>query len=222
MTITMDTSELDRILKNTAAFCDGFIAGSEAGLPQLLAEIGEVVHEALGLWMDSMAAGNHAALHHVYEWYQTGSAGARLFDYDYSVGGNTIVFVGETQSSSSVPNRAPWPFYNKADVMESGGGVTIYPVNVTYLHWDDFYTTGPVHVKNSGGAATTGSWVRYTEKFFYEYVSQGLLATMLAELQTADEFLASFAAGALGGGFGAGQAAGMKWITSPNIGMVAI
>ena len=74
--VLLDTSELERVLKNTAQYCEGFIAGGEAGLPLLLAEIGEAVKEAMGLWMDAMASGNHAALHHVYEWYQTGSAGA--------------------------------------------------------------------------------------------------------------------------------------------------
>lgn len=220
MTIMIDTSELEMILKNTAQYCEGFIAGGEAGLPILLAKIGEAVTEALGLWMDSMAAGNHAALHHVYEWYQTGSAGARLFNYDFAVGGNTIVFTGETQASSSIPNGSRVPFYNKADVMESGQSVTISPVNVTYLHWDDVFTPNDVFVAHPGGAATVGSWARYTDKFFTEYVSQGLLAAMLADLGTADEFTASFAAGALGGGFGAGTSAGEKWITSPNVGVV--
>jgi hypothetical protein len=220
MTIILDTSELERVLKNTAQYCEGFIAGGEAGLPLLLAEIGEAVKEAMGLWMDAMASGNHAALHHVYEWYQTGSAGARLFEYNYSVGGNTIVFTGETQSSSSIPNGSRVPFYNKADVMESGQSVTISPINVDYLHWGDVYTPNDVFVPHPGGAATVGSWARYTDKFFSEYVSQGLLAAMLADLGVADEFTASFAAGALGGGFGAGQGAGVKWITSPNVGVI--
>ena len=220
MTITLDTSELERILKNTAQYCEGFIDGGEAGLPILLAKIGASVTEALGLWMDSMAAGNHAALHHVYEWYQTGSAGARLFNYDFAVGGNTIVFTGETQASSSIPNGSRVPFYNKADVMESGQSVTISPVNVTYLHWDDVFTPNDVFVAHPGGAATVGSWARYTDKFFTEYVSQALLAAMLADLGTADEFTASFAAGALGGGYGTGMGAGQKWITSPNVGVV--
>jgi hypothetical protein len=216
----MDTSELERILKNTAQYCEGFIAGGHEGLPVLMAEIAEVVKEALGKWMDSMAAGNHAALHHVYEWYQAGSSGARLFEYNYSVGGGTIVFTGETQASSSLPHRSTVPFYNKADVMESGGSVTISPVNVEYLHWDDVYTPNDVTVAHPGGAATVGSWKRFTDLFFNTVISQSLMQAMLADLAVADEFLASFAAGALGGGFGAGQGAGYKWITSPNVGVI--
>lgn len=220
MTIMLDTSELEMILKNTAAYCEGFIAGGHNGLDPLLVRIGEVVEEALGLWMDSMAAGNHAALHHVYEWYQTGSAGARLFEYDYSVGGGTIVFHGETQASSSLPNRSSVPFYNKADVMESGGSVTVSPINVQYLHWDDVYTPNDVFIAHPGGAATVGSWKRFTDLFFNTVVSQSLLAAMLADLATADEFLASFAAGAMGGGFGAGEAAGFKWMAGADVGGV--
>lgn len=221
MTIMLDTSELERILKNTAQYCEGFIAGGEEGLDPLLMRIGAVVEEALGKWMDSMAAGNHAALHHVYEWYQTGSAGARLFEYNYTVGGGTIVFSGETQSSSSLPNRSSVPFYNKADVMESGGSVTVSPINVEYLHWNDVYTPNDVFIAHPGGAGTVGSWKRFTDLFFNTVLPQSLLAAMLADLGTADEFLASFAAGAMGGGFGAGRAAGYKWITSPNVGVVA-
>jgi hypothetical protein len=221
MTIMMDTSELERILKNTAQYCEGFIAGGEDGLSVLLMELGQAVKEALELWMDSMAAGNHAALHHVYEWYQAGSAGARLFEYNFSVGGGTIVFTGETQASSSLPHRSTVPFYNKADVMESGQSVTISPINVEYLHWDDVYTPNDVTVTHPGGAATVGSWKRFTDLFFNTVLSQALLATMLADLAVADEFTASFAAGANGGGFGAGQSAGYKWITSPDIGVIA-
>lgn len=220
MTIIMDTSELERILKDTAQYCQGFIDGGEQGLPILLAKIGEVVKEALGQWMDSMAAGNHASLHHVYEWYQTGSAGARLFEYNFSVGGNTIIFTGETQASSSLPRRSSVPFYNKADVMESGGSVTISPVNVSYLHWDDVYTPNDVTVAHPGGAATVGSWKRFTDLFFNTVLPQSLLAAMLADLGTADEFLASFAAGAMGGGYGTGVGAGTKWITSPDVGVI--
>ena len=54
MTIMLDTSELERILKNTAQYCEGFIAGGEEGLDPLLMRIGAVVEEALGKWMDFM------------------------------------------------------------------------------------------------------------------------------------------------------------------------
>ncbi len=221
MTIIMDTSELERILKNTAEYCAGFIAGGEQGLDILLVRIGAIVEEALGKWMDSMAAGNHAALHHVYEWYQTGSAGARLFEYNYTVGGGSIVFVGETQSSSSLPNRSTVPFYDKADIMESGGSVTVRPINVDYLHWGDTFTPNDIFIAHPGGPGTIGSWARFTELFFNTVLPQSLLAAMLADLGTADEFLASFAAGAMGGGFGAGRSAGYKWITSPELGTIA-
>lgn len=220
MTIMLDTSEVERVLRNTIQYCDGFVDGAEGGLDTLLLRIAEQTKEGLELWMDSMAASNHAALHHVYEWYQTGSAGARLFDYTYSVGGGTIVFHGETQMSSSLPNRSSVPFYNKADVMESGASVTIRPVNVKALHWDDVYISGEVHVANPGGAATTGSWVRFNELFFSTVLPQSLLAAMLADLATADEFTDSFSAGAMGGGYGAGAAAGTKWITSPKVGIL--
>jgi hypothetical protein len=220
MTLLIDTSDLEMVLKSTAEYCAGFIAGGEDGLPVLLTKMGQVITEAMGLWMDAMAGGNHAALHHVYEWYQTGSAGARLFEYDFTVGGNTIIITGETQSSSSIPNGSRVPFYNKADVMESGQSVTISPVNVNYLHWDDVFTPNDVFVAHPGGPATVGSWARYSNKFFTEYLSQSLLIAMLADLATADEFAASFPAGARGGGFGTGFSAGYKWITSPDVGVV--
>lgn len=228
MSLTFDFSDLERKLKNVDAYSKGFIAGAKEGVPIMLAKIGAYVTELMGLFLDKMASGNPGALHHVYEWYQTGSAGSRLFDYDFAVGGNTLTITGQTQSSSSIPQGSRVPFYNKADVMESGQSVTINPVNVSRLKFDagsgTIFHPGPVFVAHPGGPGVVGQWKRHSDLFINTYVTQSVLSAsgMLQPLETAEEYLASFAAGANGGGFGAGFRAGMKYITNVRVGGIQI
>ena len=83
--IMIDASDLIRKCENVDQYNQGFMAGVHQGLPQLLAKIGATVVDAIGIFIDRMAAGNPAALHHIYEWGSVG--GARLFNFSYAVGG---------------------------------------------------------------------------------------------------------------------------------------
>lgn len=214
-TVRVDASEAMRILNNTAAYNTGFVAGTQAGVQELLQKIGATVVEAVGIFIDRMAAGNPSALHHIYEWGSVG--GARLFNFDYAVGGNSISFHGETTQSGSVAPTADRPFYNKADVMEAGQSVTISPHGEA-LVFNGLFVRRPVFVANPGGGGTVGQFQRVTDQFFNEFVTQSFLAPILAALATPTEYTASFAAGAMGGGYGAGVAAGTKYIAGAPVG----
>jgi len=217
--IRVDTSEVDRVMMNASQYTNGFAAGVERGIPILLAALGETVVEAIGRFIDMQAAGNPAALHHMYEWYMAGSSGARLFEFDYTVSGNTVTFSGSTSQSGSVARTADRPFYNKADVMESGQGVTISPTG-SVLAFDvggeTVFTPNTVFVQHPGGPATTGSFQRVVDLFFGQYLSQALLhaSGIMDKLATPSEFADSWPAGANGGGFGTGVGAGLKYMTS--------
>ena len=50
-------------------------------------------------------------------------------------------------------------------------------------------------------------------------MTQAFLAPLLQDLATAEEFVASFAAGANGGGYGTGYSAGVEYISSPDVGV---
>ena len=141
----VDASDFIRKCRNVAAYNDGFCAGAKDGLPPLLQRIGATVVEAIGMFIDRMAAGNPSALHHIYEWGSVG--GARLFNFDYAVGGNTVTFSGQTTQSGSIAPTADRPFYNKADVMETGQSVTIEPYGEA-LYFNDIFVRRPVFVAN--------------------------------------------------------------------------
>lgn len=217
----IDTSEVNRKLMNINAYTNGFMAGVHQGLPILLAKIGASVVEAVGLFIDTMAAGNPAALHHIYEWGSVG--GARLFEYNYAVGGNTVVFNGHTTQSGSIAPTADRPFYNKADVMETGQGVNITP-HGNVLVFDGgggtVFTPNTVHVSNPGGSAVVGSFQRTHDLFFSQYLTQAFLHSsgLLAALATPTAYAAFFAAGANGGGYGTGVQAGIQYISGAPVG----
>lgn len=218
-TIDIDTTEVVRILKNTIEYNNGFVAGTQQGLQALLQKIGATVVEAIGIFIDRMAAGNPSALHHIYEWGSVG--GARLFNFDYAVGGNTITFSGQTTQSGSIAPTADRPFYNKADVMETGQGVSISPYGEALVFdpgGGTVFVGRTVFVANPGGGGTVGQFQRVTDQFFTQYVTQTFLAPIIADLATADEYTANFAAGALGGGFGTGVKAGYDYMTSTSVG----
>lgn len=215
--VTIDTSEVERVVTNTIAYNEGFVAGVHEGLQMLLQKIGATVVEAIGKFIDMMAAGNPAALHHIYEWGSVG--GARLFEFDYAVGGNTVTFHGETTQSGSIAPTADRPFYNKADVMETGQSVSIEPYGEA-LMFNGIFVRRTVHVANPGGGGTVGQFQRVTDQFFTQYVTQAFLAPILAKLSYPSAYEAMFAAGALGGGYGTGVAAGIKYMNSAEVGAI--
>jgi hypothetical protein len=222
--VHIDTSEVERVVRNTIQYNEGFIAGSHAGLPVLLAKIGAAVVEALGRFIDMQAAGNPSALHHIYEWYQTGSAGARLFEFDYAVGGNTVTFNGSTTQSGSLSATATVPFYDKADIMESGTAISISPSSADVLAFSGgegmVFTPNTIVVSQPGGPGVAGSFQRVVDQFFSQYFTQAFLSAsgLLSALETPTAYAASFAAGALGGGYGAGFGAGYKYIADAPVG----
>lgn len=217
MIVTIDPSHFNMVMRNTAAYNNGFIAGTHKGLPILLQKIGATVVEAVGMFIDMMAAGNPSALHHIYEWGSVG--GARLFEFDYAVGGNTVSFSGQTTQSGSIAPTADRPFYNKADVMETGQSVTIEPYGEA-LAFNGIFVRRPVFVANPGGGGTVGQFQRVTDQFFTQYVTQAFLAPILASLETPSAYAAMFAAGALGGGYGTGVTAGVEYISGAAVGAV--
>lgn len=223
--VTIDTTEVTKVLKNTIEYSHGFLAGADAGVPVLLAKIGAAVVEALQRFIDMQAAGNPGALHHIYEWYQTGSAGARLFSFDYAVGGNTVTFSGETTQSSSVSNTATVPFYNKAEIMEAGSAITIEPSSSDVIAFEGsggpVFTPNPITVSQPGGPGVAGSFQRVVDLFFTQYFTQAFLSGsgLLAALETPTAFASYFAAGAMGGGYGTGFKAGYDYMANAPVGI---
>ena len=206
-----------REMNNLVAYSHGFIEGAQRGMPMFLATVGEKTKEILEAFIDSNARANQEALHHIYEWYQTGSPNARLFDIEYTVNSFGVSFSGTLSQSQSIKNGSREPFYDKARIMEEGIGVTIAPKKSSVLVFEDggqtVFTKNPVRVDNPGGTATQGSFERVFEMFFNSYFRQSFLeiSGIRDKIGTAVTYKKNLNAG-LKIGRSAGISAGVDWM----------
>lgn len=208
--VTVNTASAQAMITKAAEHSAGFTAGVRDGVPVLMRKIGATIVEAIGMFIDRMAAGNPSALHHIYEWGSVG--GARLFEFDAAVGGNTVVVTGNTTQSGSIAPTADRPFYNKADVMEAGQSVSITPYGEA-LAFNGIFVRRTVHVANPGGGGTVGQFQRITDLFFTQYVTQSFLHPILSKLGVPTGFFAGFP-----GGYGAGHSAGHSMVAGVPVG----
>jgi len=81
--VKFNNKQFAKDLNNIVNYSTGFIEGVNQGKTALLGNIGVEVVEGIKDFIDANARVNPTALHHVYEWYQTGSPAARLFDINY-------------------------------------------------------------------------------------------------------------------------------------------
>jgi hypothetical protein len=85
MRVTTNLKQFESQMNNIVKYSVGFLDGVQNGKTIFLKNLGLGTIQALAAYIDVSAKGNPRALHHVYEWYQTGSPSARLFDLDYTV-----------------------------------------------------------------------------------------------------------------------------------------
>lgn len=204
-------------MNNLVSYCQGFLEGAKSNMPFLMITIAEKTKEILEQFVDSNARTNPESLHHIYEWYQTGSPEARLFDIEYDITSFGISFNGTLTQSQSVRNGSREPFYDKAKIMEEGVGVTIIPKKSPVLVFEDggktVFTSNPVRIENPGGEASRGSFERVFEMFFASYFRQSFLETsgLRYKMNNMTTFTNSLSTG-LRVGKGAGISAGASWI----------
>lgn len=213
-----------RQMQNLISYSEGFFDGAEGGMPFFKATVGEKTKEILEMYIDSNARTNPDSLHHVYEWYQTGSPSARLFDIDYNISSFGLSFNYSFTQSQSIKQGSREPFYDKAKIMEEGIGVTITPKKSSVLVFEDggktVFTKNSVKVDNPGGAATRDSFDKTFETFFLAYFRQSFLETsgLRSQLGSVSAFTKSLPAG-LKSGRSAGVSAGAEWIKSIGVGI---
>ena len=180
--VELDTKSLVSNLNNLTQYSIGFLNGVEAASPVIMDNLGKEIIEMLKDFIDTNARVDPDTLHHVYEWYQTGSPEARLFDIDYIVRGKDGLSFNYTFSqSASVANNSEVPFYNKAQIMEKGSPVTIRPKDASVLSFnvdgEQIFTKKPVVVSDPGGAGVEGGFEQTIKTFFDSYFTQAFLAT---------------------------------------------
>ena len=166
-------------MTNIVKYAEGYLEGVQAGKPAMLSKIGKTIKEVAKEFVDTMARTDPASLHHVYEWYQTGSPAARLFDIDYVVVGGGLSFNTTLSQSRSFANGSTVPFYNKAYIMENGIPVTITPKESSVLVFEEngetIFTKAPIYVNAPGGKEVQGSLESVLDIFFNTYLTQSYL-----------------------------------------------
>lgn len=162
-------------MDNILAYSFGFLEGMEKGKLALYGKLGPEVTALASEFIDANARMNPQDLHHVYEWYRTGSPDSRLFDFDYSISKYGISFSSTLKQSTTIKDGSKVPFYNKATIMESGVSVTIRPKAADALRFevdgDVVYTKGQITIDNPGGN-TAGKFENIVDMFFNNYFKQ--------------------------------------------------
>lgn len=210
-------------LINIVQYSEGFLQGIEQGKQKFLRNLGSDIITILKEFIDSNARSNPEALHHVYEWYQTGLAEARLYEINYvtnRIGGLTFNYTFSQSSSIKVGSQVP--FYDKARIMEEGIPVTIRPKNGNVLKFEsggeEIFTSRQVRVENPGGEAVQGSFQKVFDLFFNNYFSQSFLyaSGLLEYLSNPKLYKTNFASGKKGGK-SVGIKTGYTWITNAKM-----
>jgi hypothetical protein len=173
------TAKFTKDMNNIVKYSEGFLQGAKTGKVVFLKGLGVKTVELLKQYIDSNARVNPEALHHVYEWYQTGNPSARLFDINFTVSNLGLSFVSNFKQSNTIKNGSREPFYQKAKIMESGMSVKIKPKYSEVLKFEvdgeEVFTKNPVTVDNPGGSQVAGSFERIFDLFFTQYFTQAFL-----------------------------------------------
>lgn len=221
MRVSLKTTDFEKQILNIAEYSLGFIDGVQKGKRIFLDNMGKGVVYTLNRYIDVEARANPRALHHVYEWYQTGSPSARLFEVDYTVSSAGLSLNSSFKQSRTVSEDGTVPFYNKASIMENGIPVLIKPKR-TALRFraggEEVFTRKPVNVRNPGGEEVEGSFERTFDEFMRNYFTQGFLRAsgLFDYISNPIAYKKNIAAGAKGGR-AKGISTGFKWITNAKV-----
>jgi hypothetical protein len=220
--LRLDDKQFFREMNNIMEYSVGYLDGIHQGKQKFLGSIGSSVIETLKTYIDSSARVDPQMLHHVYEWNQTGSPSARLFDIEYTISNLGLSFKSSFTQSSSVKDGSTTPFYNKAMIMENGIPVTIKPKNASILSFnvdgEQVFTKGPIEVSNPGGDMVQGSFENVFDEFFNRYFTQAFLSSsgISSYLKSPVLYKKNLVAGK-SLGKSAGVSTGYRWIANAGV-----
>lgn len=224
MIVTLNTKSFNKTMQNIAEYSFGFIDGINKGKKAFLNNLGEGVIFAMGKYIDANARMDKEALHHVYEWYQTGSPDARLFDLDYTVSNLGLSLKSTFRQSQTISDDRSEPFYNKAMIMENGIPVSITPKKSQALVFESagrsVFVKGTVDVRYPGGPDVVGSYERVFDTFMKFYFKQSFLRAsgLLDYLENPAVYKKNLRKGKLRGR-SEGVKTGYTWIANAKIGV---
>ena len=179
MRAVFNSNQFKKEMNNIVNYSVGFLEGVQKGKTVFLKTVGLETVELMKEFIDSNARVNPDMLHHIYEWNQTGSPSARLYDISYTTSNLGLSFRSSFSQSTSIKDGSRTPFYDKARIMEYGIPVTIRPKVAQVLAFEDggetIFTQGPVRVDNPGGMQVEGGFEKVFDMFFNRYFSQAFL-----------------------------------------------
>lgn len=223
MRVLTNTKKFEKTIYNVVQYSLGFVDGAQLGKIQLLNSLGKETIEVLKKYIDTNARMNPSLLHHVYEWYKTGSPQARLFDINYRVTNSNLSFSSIFSQSKSLANGSKEPFINKASVMEKGQMVVIKPKNSNVLVFDidgeTIFTPNDIVVNNPGGNVA-GQFEKVFDSFFNSYFTQSFLnaSGVFDHIRRPSIYKKNFAKGAKMGK-SIGVQTGYEWMAKTSIGV---
>jgi hypothetical protein len=218
ISIKFDDKVFTKEMLNITEYSEGFLEGIQAGKQVFLNEIAKDAIEIFKELVDQQARVDEQMYHHIYEWYQTGSPDARLFDIQYTTLGGGLTFNGILSQSKTVQQGSYVPFYNKAEIMESGTPMVIRPVKTKVLAFEidgeSIFTPNEVLVEHPGGTRVMGAFEYIFDLFFKQHFTQSVLeATGIKQyLENSKTFKENLHA-AKTGGRTKGFEVGYNWIT---------
>jgi hypothetical protein len=220
--ITTNTKAFATSMNNIMEYAVGFMDGVQRGKQHILKAIGMEAIDLLKDFIDANARTNPAALHHVYEWYQTGSPNARLFDITYTMSNVGLSIKSTFRQSTSIKDGSTVPFYDKARIIENGIPVVIRPRRSSTLVFEDggetVFTKQPIVVENPGGTEAQNGFEQVFDSFFNNYFSQAFLRVsgIMDYLENPEVFKKNINAGKRGGR-SLGVATGYSWVANVGV-----
>jgi hypothetical protein len=223
MKVNLNPASFEKSLQNIVKYSFGFLEGAQEGKKVMLNKLGDGTIQALGQYIDAMARGDQYAMHHVYEWYQTGSPAGRLFDLQYTVSNAGLSLKSSFRQSTTVAENSTEPFYDKARIMEQGISVTISPKRKALVFeegGDTIFVSRPITINNPGGTAVEGAYERVFDSFFKNYFTQAFLKSsgLLEYISKPVLYKKNIAAGSKGGRQ-VGKKVGYTWIANATVGV---
>jgi hypothetical protein len=223
MRAVFNSNQFKKEMSNIVDYSIGFLDGIQIGKTILLKTVGMETIELMKEFIDSNARVNPDMLHHIYEWNQTGSPSARLYDISYTTSNLGLSFKSSFSQSTSIKNGSRTPFYDKARIMEQGIPVTIRPRTAQVLAFEEngetVFTQGPVEVLNPGGTEVQGGFEKVFDMFFNRYFSQAFLRVsgIAQYLENPQVYKKNLQAGKKMGKT-KGVSTGYRWIANAGVG----
>ncbi|MFN7584014.1 MAG: hypothetical protein ACK5P0_01505 [bacterium] len=224
MRAVFNSAQFKKEMSNIVDYSMGFLEGIQRGKTIFLKTVGLETVELMKEFIDSNARVNPDMLHHVYEWNQTGSPSARLYDISYTTSNLGLSFRSSFRQSTSIKNGSRTPFYDKARIMEEGIPVVIRPRVAQALAFEDngetVFTKNEVRVDNPGGTEVQGGFEKVFDMFFNRYFSQAFLRVsgIARYLENPVVYRKDMAAGKRLGR-SKGLSTGYRWIANAGVGI---